>query len=93
MEGLHIDITAIAALWIGGMLLLIPIAGVTARFALKPLLESIARIREARSASRSTEEFELRFALVEQRLGRLTDTVEQWTGQQPAGREPVAACR
>lgn len=70
MEGMHIDVTEVAAIWMGGLLLLVPLLGLTLRFAVKPLLDSVARLREAgaAAASEAISELDLRLALVEQQI-------------------------
>lgn len=60
---LLIPITAIV---LGSLTVLIPIAGLTARFALKPVLEALARYREMQGG-------EQRVALLEQRLALLEE--------------------
>ena len=44
---LPIDLTAIVAIVMGMLVVLIPVAGLTARFALKPVVEALARYRES----------------------------------------------
>ena len=43
---LPVDLTAIVAIVMGMLTVLIPIAGLTARFALKPVVESLARLEQ-----------------------------------------------
>ncbi|NIQ58007.1 MAG: hypothetical protein GWN71_32930, partial [Gammaproteobacteria bacterium] len=45
----------ILAVLIIGILLFIPIAGVTIRLALKPVVESVARLMEAKAGTASNE--------------------------------------
>ncbi|HEX2091768.1 MAG TPA: hypothetical protein VHG28_05165 [Longimicrobiaceae bacterium] len=74
MDALNVDLTMIAAIWMGGCVLLVPLAGLTARFAFKPLLESVARIR---AAGRETDPgVEARLEALEQRLSDLVRAVE-----------------
>jgi hypothetical protein len=65
---LPIDLTAIVAIVMGMLVVLIPVAGLTARFALKPIVEAIARVRESQGASREVGLLEQRVALLEQQL-------------------------
>lgn len=65
-----------------GLVVLVPVAGLTLRFALKPMVDSIARLLEARngSAARSLEAIDLvdkRLALLEQELQLLRGEVQQ----------------
>lgn len=64
---------------LGIMTVLIPIAGLTARFALKPIVEAIARMREVQAGStgRELSVLEQRVALLEQQYQSLDSTVER----------------
>ena len=64
---------------LGIMTVLIPIVGLTARFALKPIVEAIARMREARAggAGRELAVLEQRVSLLEQQYQSLDTTVER----------------
>jgi hypothetical protein len=64
---------------LGIMTVLIPIAGLTARFALKPIVEAIARMREAQSgtSAREVNLLEQRVALLEQQHQALEHEVER----------------
>jgi hypothetical protein len=82
---------------LGILTVLIPIAGLTARFALKPIVEAIARMREAQggTAGRELNVLEQRVALLEQqyqtlegsvqRMGELKDFDRQLTGGTTTG--------
>ena len=64
---------------LGILTVLIPIAGLTARFALKPIVEAIARVREmqAGATGRELSVLEQRVALLEQQYQSLDSTVER----------------
>jgi hypothetical protein len=47
---LPIDLTALLAVFMGISIILIPIIGLTARFALKPTVEAFSRILEAKGS-------------------------------------------
>ncbi len=72
-----IDVTAIVAIVMGLMVVLIPIAGITARFALKPIAEAVARMRSAQGANRELAVMEQRLALLEQQLSHLESDVRK----------------
>ena len=65
----------ILVILVSGLIVFTPVAGLTLRFALKPLVDSIARLLEARSGNgaqaiaASAELAERRIALLEQELG------------------------
>ena len=64
---------------LGILTVLIPIAGLTARFALKPIVEAIARMREVQAGAtgRELNLLEQRVALLEQQYQSLDHTVER----------------
>lgn len=68
MQILPIDLTAIVAIIMGMSVILIPVAGLTARFALKPLVESLARVWEVKGMEESLAIAERRLALLEQQV-------------------------
>jgi hypothetical protein len=59
------------AILLGGLLIPIPVAGLTLRFALKPALETFARVRELQGESEENRLIERRLALLEQHLQSL----------------------
>ena len=74
---LPIDLTAIVAIVMGMLVVLIPVAGLTARFALKPIVEAIARMRETQTASRELGMVEKRLALLEQQMLNMEGAVDR----------------
>lgn len=58
----------ILAILFVGLCFLIPIIGLTARFALKPVVEAIARVRESQGAAQALQLLERRMALLEQEV-------------------------
>lgn len=62
---LLIPITAIV---LGSLVVLIPIAGLTARFALKPIMEAIAQFRGAPGSDQRIAMLEQRMSLMEEQL-------------------------
>lgn len=74
---LPIDVTGVVAVVMGLMVVLIPVAGLTARFALKPIAEAVARMREAQGANRELQLVEQRLALMEQQIANLETDVER----------------
>lgn len=73
------DILAILAIF---LCVFTPIAGLTLRFALKPLVDSIARLMEARAAgpqpvAPSTALTDRRFDLLESELGLIRQELQQ----------------
>lgn len=72
-----VQLIPIVAILIGGLIVLIPIAGLTARFAVKPLIEAISLAREGQGASRELAVLEQRVALLEQQQQQLDSSVQR----------------
>ena len=70
MQVLPVDLSAILGITLGLMTVLIPIAGFTLRFALKPVVEALAVAWSARNSSREE------LALLEKRLALLERELE-----------------
>lgn len=77
MNVLPIDLTALVAVVLGCLMLLIPIAGLTARFALKPVVEAIARVRDTQNSKQTVDLLERRLDLMEQQLQQLDGNVSR----------------
>lgn len=84
---LPIDLTAIVAIVMGMLVVLIPIAGLTARFALKPVVEALARYRESQHAGQHVALLEQRVALLEQQTQLLESGVERLTEERDFHRQ------
>jgi hypothetical protein len=65
---LPIDLPAVIGVFMGSLMVLIPVAGFTARFAMKPIVESIARLRESGVRTEALDMLERRVALLEQEV-------------------------
>ena len=63
-----INVTATVAVVMGMLVVLIPVAGLTLRFAMKPVTESLARLREGTMEREKVQLLERRMALLEQEL-------------------------
>jgi hypothetical protein len=63
-----VNLTSITAVVMGMLVVLIPIAGVTLRFAIKPITESVARLRESGIDREKMELLERRMQLMEQEM-------------------------
>jgi len=77
MEVLPIDLTAIIAVIMGVSVVLIPIIGLTARFALKPTVEALSRVFEKRGMDDSLRILERRIALLETELDTVQASVQR----------------
>ncbi len=65
---LPIDVTGVVAVFMGTLIVLIPVAGITVRFALKPIAEAIARIKESQGANQEMSIMAQRLDLLERQL-------------------------
>lgn len=63
-----VDIIPLTAIIFGGLCALIPVAGITARIALKPIVEAMARYREMKGTDDSVALLERRMTLMEEQL-------------------------
>jgi hypothetical protein len=78
MEVMPVDLTAVVAIVMGMLVVLIPVAGLTARFAIKPITESLARMRQGNVDQQVVQLLERRVTLLEQEvhgLGGVRDDV------------------
>lgn len=72
------DIVAIVMI---GLIVFVPVAGLTMRIALKPLIDSLIRIAEVRRSTQEVALLEKRLALVEQELASVRGEVQEVTAQ------------
>lgn len=68
-----INVVALAAVVLGCLTVLIPIAGLTLRYAIKPVSEALGATRQGGSERESVQLLERRVALLEQEVHSLTD--------------------
>ena len=68
MQILPVDLTAIIAVIMGVSIVLVPVIGLTARFALKPLVESMGHFFQGKGVEENVKILERRMALLEQQL-------------------------
>lgn len=70
-----LDWVPLVAVTMGTLIVLIPVAGLTARFALKPIVEAVARMRETQGAAEHLALMERRMALMEQQQANMESDV------------------
>jgi len=68
MEVLPIDLTQVVAVVMGISIVLIPVIGLTARFALKPVVEALSNVLQTRGMDESLQIVERRLALMETQM-------------------------
>lgn len=62
------ELTGLVAVTLGIMVVLVPVVGITARFALKPIVEAFARMKEMKGEEQKVALMEQRIALLEEHL-------------------------
>jgi hypothetical protein len=76
----------IFAILVGGLAIIIPIAGLTLRFALKPAIESFGKLKEGQFQDQEIRLLEQRLSLVEEQLHQLSQ-VKDWDRSLAAGED------
>jgi len=79
MQILPIDVTGLVATILGLSIVLIPVIGVTARFALKPTVEALSRFLDHKGLDQTVEIMERRIALQEAQIESLEASVKRLT--------------
>lgn len=77
MQVLPVDIVALVAVFMGISIVLIPVIGITARFALKPTVEALARLFEHKGLEDTVGVMERRMALLESQMESIDHSVKQ----------------
>jgi len=72
-----IDVVGLVATIMGISIVLIPVLGLTARFALKPTVEALAKFLEGRNSDQVVSILERRVALLEQQVESMEDSVRR----------------
>jgi uncharacterized protein (DUF2164 family) len=77
MQILPVDLTALVAVVLGISIVLVPVIGLTARFALKPIVEAMGRSFEHRGLDETVQIMDRRMDLMEQQLEAMDGTVRR----------------
>lgn len=78
MPAIELNLTAVVAIWMGAVIVLVPLIGLMARFGIAPVIDAIARMRAAgRPAGGSSPVVDARFAGLEERMLELARAVER----------------
>jgi len=92
-----VDITGLISSILGISIVLIPVIGLTARFALNPTVEALAKLFEKRGADETMRVIERRIELQEQEIAMLRATVDSLAQGRDFERQlasgPTAAAR
>ena len=88
-----VDLTALVATVLGISIVLVPVIGITARFALKPTVEALSRLFENRSTSETLSIMERRLELQEQQIDALQTALRSLTEARDFDRQLAAPAR
>lgn len=75
MQILPVDLVSLVATILGISIVLVPVLGLTARFALNPAVEALAKLFESRGHEEALSILERRVELQEQEIAMLHQTV------------------
>jgi hypothetical protein len=90
MEVQPVDLVALISTVLGISIVLVPVIGLTARFAFKPVVEALARVFESRSVDETVRILERRVELQEQQIEALQATVDKLSEAQDFDRQLAA---
>jgi hypothetical protein len=93
MEVMPVDLVALVGTILGISVVLVPVIGLTARFALKPVVEALGRVFEGRANDESMRLLERRLELQEQQIEVLQAAVKQISDTQEFDRQLAAPTR
>jgi len=74
-----IDLTSVIAVIMGISVVLVPVIGLTARFALKPVVEALSKVFQSRDAAESYQIMERRMALMEAQIEAMENSMNRLT--------------
>lgn len=77
MQILPIDLVALVSVILGISIVLVPVIGLTARFALKPTVEALGRLFEHKEVEETVHILDRRMALMEQQIESLEGSVKR----------------
>ncbi len=79
MQLLPIDLTSLVAVILGISIVLVPVIGLTARYALSPTVQALAKLFESKGTEEAVRILERRIELQEQEIAMLSQTVRSLT--------------
>jgi hypothetical protein len=87
---LPIDLTSLVAVVLGISIVLVPVIGLTARYALSPTVEAFAKLFETKSNDETLRILERRMELQEQEIALLAQTIRSLSDAQEFERKLAA---
>jgi hypothetical protein len=91
MQILPIDLTALVAVILGTSIVLIPVIGLTARFALKPAVEALAKVFEHKQLDETVRILERRVEMQEHQIESLQSSLQQLADTRDFDRQLAAS--
>lgn len=89
MEIQPVDLTALILGSLGILIVLIPVFGLTVRFAVRPVVEALGRMREGSAPTREMEALSARVRELEEEVLRLKNVADPYRTSLPSGTEPL----
>jgi hypothetical protein len=77
MDTLNINVVEVLAVWMGGVVALVAAGGLAARFAVKPVLDSVARMRAAGRGAEAESRVEEQLGALAGAMERLAEALER----------------
>jgi uncharacterized protein (DUF2164 family) len=77
MQILPVDLTSLVSVILGISIVLVPVIGLTARFALKPIVEAMGRSFQHKGLEETVQIMDRRMALMEQQIESMDSTVRR----------------
>lgn len=93
MPAIEFDLTTVVAIWMMGVIVLVPLLVLMARYGIAPVIEAVARMRAAGSAAGGGvdgEAMDGRFARLEERVTELTRSVARLEAAESERHAPLA---
>ena len=77
MQILPIDLTSLVAVILGISIVLVPVAGLTARYVLKPVVDALGRFQQGRTGEETLQLMDRRMSLLEAQMEGLQHSVDR----------------
>lgn len=93
MPAMEFDVATVVAIWMGGVIILIPLIGLMARYGIAPVIEAVGRMRSAGSPGAGGwdgGEIDDRFAALEDRVVALSRAVARLEEAESERHAPMA---
>jgi len=89
MEIQPVDLTALVLGSLGILIVLIPVFGLTVRFAIRPIVEALGRAKEMGAPARELETLSARVRELEEEILRLKNPSDPYRAALPSATDPL----